>query len=85
MTASGSLRDRFFEHGRLSDCPVIDMHGHMGPLGGARLPRCSPEAMVAAMDHAGVRLVVFCHHAALMSPDIGNAANTAAVRRFLTL
>ncbi len=76
------LRERYFRDGRLADCPVHDLHGHMGPLQGARLPRCTAEAMVAAMDRAGVVLTVFCHHDALFSPDVGNAASIAAVHRF---
>jgi len=82
VNAAVTLRERFFHAGRLDDCPVFDLHGHMGPLQGARLPRCQPEAMIAAMQRAGVRLTVFCHHATLMTPDVGNAANIAAVRRF---
>jgi predicted TIM-barrel fold metal-dependent hydrolase len=54
----------------------------MGPLGGGRLPRNSPEAMARAMERAGVRLVVFCHHATLFSPEVGNRPNIEAVRRF---
>lgn len=82
MKTPASLRERFFREGRLEDCPVFDLHGHMGPLQGARLPRCTPDAMVAAMARAGVRLAVFCHHDTLMAPDVGNAANLEVVRRF---
>ncbi len=82
MSAALSLRDDFFLHGRLEHCPVIDLHGHMGPLQGARLPRCTPEAMISAMDRAGVLMTVFCHHDTLMTPDIGNQPNIDAVRRF---
>jgi len=82
VSTAPSLRERFFRHGRLADCPVIDLHGHMGPLQGARLPRCTPEAMIAAMDRAGVVLTVFCHHDTLMAPDAGNRPNIDAVRRF---
>ncbi len=84
MKTAPTLRERFFREGRLDDCPVYDLHGHMGALQGARLPRCTPEAMAAAMDRAGVRLIVFCHHDTLMAPDVGNAPNLDAVRRFPT-
>lgn len=75
-----SLRDRFFEHGSLDDCPIYDLHGHMGPFFGAHLPWCDPDAAINAMDRANVRMLVFCHHAAIFSPDIGNSANIEAVR-----
>ena len=82
MADDPTLRERFFRDGKLDDCPVYDLHGHMGPLQGACLPRCTPEAMVAAMDRAGVRLTVFCHHDALLVAGIGNAVNLAEARRF---
>lgn len=77
-----SLREGFFEHGRLDDCPVYDLHGHMGPFLGAHLPSAGLDCLVPSMDRAGVRLLVFCHHAALFAPDIGNRANVEVVRRF---
>ena len=79
-----SLKERFFRDGRVADCPVYDLHGHMGPLGGGWLPRSDTAAMVAAMDRTGVRLLVFCDHSTLMTPDVGNAPNIEAVRRFPT-
>lgn len=82
MTDGHSLWERFFADGRLKDCPVIDMHGHMGPLQGARLPRCEPEQMIAAMDRAGVAMTVFCHHSTLAAPDVGNDIAVDIVQRF---
>lgn len=84
MKTPATLRARFLRDGRLADCPVYDLHGHMGALQGARLPRCTPEAMISAMDRAGVRLVVFCHHDTLMVPDVGNTPNLETVRRYPT-
>jgi len=54
----------------------------MGPFYGIWLPAASTEAMVHAMDLAGVRLLCFSHHYALFSPDVGNAATIEAVRKF---
>ena len=82
MKTAVSLRERFFRHGRLDDCPIVDVHGHMGPLQGARLPYPTPEAMIAAMDRAGVRLTMFCHHDTLFIPEVANRVGIAAVRRF---
>lgn len=76
-----SLRERFFEHGKLDDCPIYDLHSHMGPFFGAHLPWCDPDAAIRAMDRANVRMLVFCHHAAIFSPDIGNSSNVEAVRK----
>jgi len=82
VISQSPLAEEFWNHGRCADCPVIDMHGHMGPWRSIHFPRCSPEAMIRTMDSAGVRMLVFCHHAALFCPDIGNAANVEAVRKF---
>ena len=58
------------------------MHGHMGRWRGIYFPRPSAEEMIHTMDECGVRMLVFCHHAALFCPEIGNAANVEAVRKF---
>jgi len=77
-----SLRDAFFRQGKVLDCPIYDMHGHMHSFRGGFLPRNSPEAMIATMERAGVKLIVFCSHSTLGVPDIGNTVNIEAVRRF---
>ena len=82
MISESALAEAFWENGRSDDCPVIDMHGHMGPWRGIYFPRASAEAMIHTMDQCGVRMLVFCHHAALFCPEIGNAANLEAVRKF---
>jgi predicted TIM-barrel fold metal-dependent hydrolase len=82
MIAPGSLAATLWMHGRSVDCPVIDMHGHMGRWTGIWFPRASPEAMVATLDRCGVRMLVFCHHDALFCPDIGQSTAIEAVRRF---
>jgi len=81
VISDSQLAEEFWRTGR---CPVIDMHGHMGPFAGIWFPRATTEAMVATMDRCGVRMLVFCHHAALISPDVGNAVNVEAVRKFPT-
>jgi len=81
MISDSQLAEAFWRDGRSDDCEVIDMHGHMGPWRGIYFPRADADAMVRTMDGAGVRLLAFCHHAALFCPDVGNAANVQAVRR----
>jgi predicted TIM-barrel fold metal-dependent hydrolase len=76
------LTREFWTHGRSDSCPVVDMHGHMGPLNGIYFPRHSPEGMLRTMAQCGYRMLVFCHHAALNCPELQNAANLEAVRRY---
>ena len=82
MISDSALAESFFRHGRSDACPIIDMHGHMGRWKGIYFPRASAEAMIHTMDQCGVRMLVFCHHAALFCPDVGNAASARAVRKF---
>ncbi len=77
-----TLKEAFYALGVVPDCPVIDMHAHMGPFYGISFPRPDAEGMLHAMDRAGVRWLVFCHHHALHSPDFGNPLNIEAVRRY---
>ncbi|HPP12001.1 MAG TPA: amidohydrolase family protein, partial [bacterium] len=82
MKRKSLLREEFYKQGYLSDTPVYDLHGHMGPVAGIHLPFCEPEAMVQRMKTSGVRKLVFSHHAALMAPDIGNRASQESVERY---
>ena len=77
-----ALGARFWENGRSDDCPVIDAHAHMGVWKGIYFPAAEPAAMVRRMDRAGVRTIVFSHHAALSSPDLLNRPSEEAVRAF---
>ena len=82
MRHQSELREKFFANGRADDCPVHDLHGHMGTFYGAHFPIADASAMIRAMDRAGVKLLVFCSHAALLAPDVGNLGSIESVRRF---
>jgi len=82
MIADSALAREFWQHGRSADCPVLDMHGHMGPWNGIHFPRASTEGMLRTMDQCGVRLLVFSHHAALNCPDVANQVSIDAVRKY---
>ena len=82
MIADTQLAREFWEKGRSDACPVIDVHGHMGPFYGIYLPDASTDAMVRSMDRAGVKLLCFAHHHALMDVSVGNAATVEAVRKY---
>ncbi len=80
MISDSRFAEDFWRHGKSDLCPVIDMHGHMGRWRGIYFPRASAQAMLRTMDSCGVRLLVFCHHAALFCPEIGNAIHPEIVR-----
>ena len=82
MNEKSKLAKEFFEKGKSNDCPVYDLHGHMGPLYGICIHYPQPEEMVEMMGRAGVKMLVFCHHATLFSVDRGNKPGIEAVRKF---
>ena len=78
---NSSLAREFWQYGKSADCPIYDMHGHMGTWNAIYFPRGEPEQMIGTMNECGVKMLVFSHHHALMSPDTGNLASIAAARR----
>ena len=82
MTSRSALGMEFFEKGKVPDCPVYDMHGHMGIYNDIYFPYPEPEDMVKRMDRSGVEILAFCHHSALSSPDFSNWKSIDAVRKF---
>lgn len=81
MSRLSELGRRFFAEGKLEDCPIIDVHGHMGPTPGLYLSVTDARGTVQCMDRAGVRLFLFCYHSAL-GTSMGNTQNIQAVREF---
>lgn len=83
MISDSALAQDLWARGRVADCPVIDMHGHMGPHVGSWMPKCEPEDMLRTLDRCGVRMLVFCHHYTLMGTGVfGNRPNIEVVRRY---
>jgi len=78
-----SIWKEFYEKGKSEQCPVYDMHGHMGSYSRIYFPYgdFDPETIKKRFDRAGIKILVFCHHWSLFSPDIGNTANIEAVRK----
>jgi predicted TIM-barrel fold metal-dependent hydrolase len=82
MIGHSTLAREFWESGKSAACPIYDMHGHMGTWAAIYFPRGEVEQMIGTMDECGVKLLVFSHHHALQSPDVGNRPSIAAVRRY---
>ncbi|MHB1457734.1 MAG: amidohydrolase family protein [Armatimonadota bacterium] len=74
------LTEALMRDGKADDCPIIDMHGHWGPFAAIHMPAIQTETASKLLERSGIRLLVFCHHSALLCPDIGNHANIDAVR-----
>ena len=64
----------YVQRGYSDSCPLIDMHGHLGPLPGAYLPAAPLDKMNRHLKRSGVRRIVCCPHEALLGDiDRGNA------------
>ncbi len=78
-----TLWKEFLEKGKIDSCPVYDMHAHMGSYSRIYFPfgDFDPEITAKRLDRAGIKMLIFCSHWTLFSPDIGNRANIDVVRR----
>ncbi len=76
------LYNEFFEKGKVEDCPIYDLHAHMGNWYAITFPSVEIHEMIRRMQLANVKKMVFSHHATLHAPDIGNSANIEAVRKY---
>lgn len=76
---STGLRDQFYSSGRISDCPIYDLHGHWGPHPAIHLPAADPLVARPLLQQANVKMLVLCHHYTLFTPDIGNRINIETV------
>ncbi len=77
---AGSLAQAFWRDGQAPDCPVYDMHGHMGEHGAITFPCADTAAMLRHLERINGKLL-FCHHWALYSPEFDNASCVEIVRR----
>ena len=82
INQASELAARFWAQGRLDDCPVLDMHAHMGPFYGGMVPLDTPEAVLEAMDQSHVVLTCFVSHNSLFAPEIGKEEDLAIARRY---
>ncbi|MBT9151077.1 MAG: hypothetical protein DDT40_01261 [candidate division WS2 bacterium] len=83
MRGKTKLTQKFWAKGKAADCPIYDMHGHMGGFYGIYFPCAEPDIMIKRMALAGVKMLVFSHTEALLAPsDAGNAKSIEVVRQF---
>ncbi len=81
MRNMSQLAKDIFKYGRVKDCPVYDMHGHMGSHYGIHFPTKSAEKTVKSMQAANVQKLIFSHHGSLMMRD-GNSLSLKEARKF---
>lgn len=82
MNNPSALAREFLESGRLTSCPIIDTHTHMGPIYGLRLPNSSVDDMVKSMDRHNVEFIITAPHSALFATGTKNSEAEAAMRKY---
>ncbi len=78
---SNKLAHAFWENEFVPECPVYDMHGHMGENNAITFPIASTEDMVVHLRRIHAKLV-FCHHWALFTPEFTNGECYEIVKRY---
>ena len=82
INKNSELAQRFWETGRLDDCPIYDFHGHMHEMYGGYLPIDTPEKQYASLMQSGVKSFVFCSHLSLYCAELGECMNLGPVKQF---
>lgn len=59
------IAQEYLDKGFSTACPIIDMHGHVGPFYGCYLPSSPVDRMRQRMKRVGVQRIVCSHHSAL--------------------
>src|ERR1700683_5072891 len=59
------IAQEYLEKGHSASCPIIDMHGHVGPFYGCYLPSSPLDRMRHRLKRRGVQRIVCSHHSAL--------------------
>jgi predicted TIM-barrel fold metal-dependent hydrolase len=68
------IAQEYLDNGHSTECPIIDMHGHVGPFYGCYLPSSPLEKMRHRLKRCGVQRIVCSHHSALACDvERGNA------------
>lgn len=77
---SSKLARAFWEQESVQECPIYDMHGHMGEHNAITFPVAATAKMAAHLKRINAKLV-FCHHWALFTPELTNADCYEIARR----
>ncbi|MBI3865302.1 MAG: amidohydrolase family protein [Planctomycetia bacterium] len=68
------IAQEYLDRGHSTTCPIIDMHGHVGPFYGCYLPSSPLDRMRSRLKRCGVQRIVCSHHSALACDvERGNA------------
>lgn len=59
------IAQEYLDKGSSTTCPIIDMHGHVGPFYGCYLPSSPLDKMRHRLKRCGVERIICSHHSAL--------------------
>jgi len=73
VTNPSPIAQEYLREGRSPTCPIIDLHGHLGPFHGTYMPAAPLEQMRRELQKCGVKRIVCSHHTAMAyDMDLGN-------------
>jgi len=76
------LAQRFFESGKLDDCPILDFHAHMHRAQELYFPAAEPERMIKTMKQCGTLMTIFCSHYALWDETMEEEVNLKVALKY---
>jgi hypothetical protein len=81
INPDSELARRWQDSPGLMDCPIIDMHAHMGELSKGYLPRQSADEMLITMNRCNIILVCFMSFESVAMPAAHSTVDIEAVRK----
>ncbi len=82
INPGSELAAKFWQHGRVDDCPILDFHAHMGHWAGAYMPGHDVDSMKETMDQCNIRWLFFASHEAISAPGTRSRYDMGAVRKY---
>ncbi|HEY3417048.1 MAG TPA: amidohydrolase family protein [Armatimonadota bacterium] len=80
MSRTTPLVQAFLQHGRLPECPIIDLHTHPDRFRGIYFPDPSPQGILRGMDRCGIEHIAIAPHAGMVDAHTGNPAMLALLQ-----
>ena len=72
----------FWRQGYAADCPILDMHAHMGRFNGGYIVHDTAELMLESMSRCRALMACFVSHDSLFAPQAGIPKDLAVARQY---
>ena len=82
VNRDSELAQRFWEEGKLADCPLYDFHGHLHEIGGNYLPAGDIEPMLDTLSRVGAKSFAFSSHFSLTGVMPGDVDTLSTCKQY---